>query len=87
MNPGPRTLSTSPIWLVKVCVFCSAKASFRLVVVAGLMEIDLDLPILVTLVLSVRVFQPLQAGHWPDHLVYSLPQEEQKKIVLDLAMS
>lgn len=37
-------------------------------------------------VASVRVFHSLQAGHWPDHLVNSLPQEEQKKIVLDLAM-
>ena len=27
----------------------------------------------------VREFQFLQAGHWPDHLVNSLPQEEQRK--------
>ena len=44
------------------------------------------LPTLVSEVLSVRVFHSLQAGHWPDHLVYSLPQDEQKKMTFDFTM-
>ena len=45
-----------------------------------------DLLDLVKELASVRVFHSLQAGHCPDHLVNSLPQEPQKKIMLDLAM-
>ena len=36
---------------------------------------------------SERVFQFLHAGHCPDHLGNSLPQEEQRNIEDDLDMS
>lgn len=57
---------------------------------AGFMAIEPPVLVLVVLrkgVASTRVFHSLQAGHWPAHLTNSLPQELQKKTMLDLAMT
>lgn len=82
--PVPKTRSSSMMPVEKFWLTSFLRASFG--VTAVVFEnclVECDLCDLVKLPTSTRVFHSWQAGHWPDHLANSLPQELHIKITVD----